>query len=155
MTAGELHDVLADVGADLIVETIHKIENGKITIEVQDNLLASRAPKIFPKDCEIDFNQTPKKVHDFIRGLSPYPAAYSFLNGKQIRLYTTHLSEQSAPGSTPGEVIALPHNKLIRIQCLNGSIDTAEVQLAAKKRMHVADFLRGYKINPGIIFGEK
>ena len=155
MTAGELYDLLAEIGADLIVETIHLIRKGHVRIKIQDNRRATKAPKIFPKDCQINFNQTPKKVHDFIRGLSPHPAAYTFLCGEQLRLFKTKTSTESTPGAVTGEIVALPNNKIIRIQCVSGSIEVAEVQLAGKKRMSVDAFMRGHKINPGTILGEK
>jgi len=154
ITAGQLHDVLADVGADLLVETIRSVEKGNVRAQAQDNFQATKAPKIFPKDCEIDFNQPPKRVHDFIRGLSPYPAAYTYLAGQQIRLYTTQVSAESASHAVAGEIVALPENKVIRIQCSSGNIEVAEVQLAGKKRMSVDAFLRGHKIRPGIILGK-
>jgi methionyl-tRNA formyltransferase len=155
MTAGELHDLLAGVGADLLLHTVHLIEKGEVSIKTQDSRQATKAPKIFPQDCEIDFNQPAQKVHNFIRGLSPYPAAYSFLDGRQIKLFTTRTSSKSVVGSLSGEIIALPGGKSILIQCSEGSIEVSEIQLAGKKRMSVDAFLRGYELKPGKILGEQ
>ena len=84
MTAGELHDFMAEVGADLLLETIRKIESATVKTTEQDETLSTKAPKIHREDCIINFNQSAQNVHNFIRGLSPYPAAYTYLKGKKI-----------------------------------------------------------------------
>ena len=76
MTAGELHDIMAAKGAEILLETCRKIEKGSVTTRIQNHSLATKAPKIHQEDCLIDFNQPAEKVHNFIRGLSPYPSAY-------------------------------------------------------------------------------
>jgi methionyl-tRNA formyltransferase len=78
MTAGELHDIMADRGSELLLKTIKQIENGNVKTSIQAESEVSKAPKIFPEDCLINFNQPVKKVHDFIRGLSPKPGAYRY-----------------------------------------------------------------------------
>ena len=85
MTAGELHDQMAEIGANLLLQSCNDIKNGNVQTKVQDESLATAAPKIFKETCKINFNQAANKVHDFIRGLSPYPASYTILNGKTTK----------------------------------------------------------------------
>lgn len=152
MTAGELHDVMALIGAELLADTCHAIEASTAKTKIQDNRQVSSAPKIFKKDCIINFNQPAKKVHDFIRGLSPYPSAHTYLNKKMIKLFDSGVySENDTSDFKAGTVKKIDKNKLI-IQCDPGSLSIGEAQLEGKKRMPVSDFLRGYTVTPGIQF---
>jgi len=148
MTAGELHDIMAQTGADLLVETLKKIENDNYTLTVQDESLASKAPKIHREDCLINFAQPAKKVHDFIRGLSPYPAAYSHLQGKMIRLFGSAVSGEDNSGCKPGKITEIGKD-IIKIACQPGIITIREIQLEGKKRMAIAEFLRGKRLKVG------
>jgi methionyl-tRNA formyltransferase len=154
MTAGELHDVLALTGADLLIETVNQIENGSVKTFIQDNSLATKAPKIHPEDCMINFDQPAKKVHDFIRGLSPYPAAYTYQRDRQIRLFNTRVCAEDN-GRRCGEVISTPDDRCLRISCASGSIEVYEIQIAGKNRMSVEAFLRGHHLRPGTVFDQE
>ena len=153
MTAGELHDEMAEIGAKLLLQSCKDIKNGNIQPKIQDENLATSAPKIFKETCEIDFNQPAKKVHDFIRGLSPYPASFTTLNNKTIKLFNSGIYEsENNKIEKPGTIIDLLNNKFI-IQCLNGSVSIGEIQLEGKRRMKIDDYLRGNKIEIGTQLG--
>lgn len=149
MTAGELHDKLAIIGADLLSKTCFDILNNKVKIKAQDESLATTAPKIFKENCKINFNKPAEKVHNFIRGLSPYPAAFTYINGKIIKLFESRIFEKQNSGNhLPGTIIDIQINKLI-IQCQTSSISVFEIQVEGKKRMQVDDYLRGSRIQIG------
>jgi methionyl-tRNA formyltransferase len=145
MTAGELHDILASKGADLLVATCDRLKKGSITTQKQDDQLATKAPKIFKKDCLINFNQSALNVHNFIRGLSPLPAAYTFNNDKKIRLFQTEVCSDDAHQKAPGTIIAFEKDRII-IQCNPGLISVRDIQLEGKRRMKIEAFLRGYTL---------
>jgi methionyl-tRNA formyltransferase len=154
MTAGELHDIMAIKGAELLVASCRKIEKGSVTTIAQDTSLASRAPKIHREQCKINFHQPVEKVHNFIRGLSPYPSAYSFMSGKRLFLFNSSIVDSEKIEANAGTIITIPDNDKIVVQCIPGMIALREVQLEGKRRMSVADFLRGHKLTAGFLLGE-
>src|SRR5213078_838040 len=87
MTAGELHDALSEIGAEIVLHTVRKIEMGNVTPAPQDDTAASGAPKIFKEECRINWTQSAVQVHNFIRGLSPSPCAYTFHQGTTLRTF--------------------------------------------------------------------
>jgi methionyl-tRNA formyltransferase len=93
MNAGELHDILSEVGAEIVLQSIRLIELGKAAPRVQDDTLSSPAPKIFKDDCRIDWSKSAAKVHNFIRGLSPYPAAWTMHGGTMLKVYKSEKTE--------------------------------------------------------------
>jgi methionyl-tRNA formyltransferase len=149
MTAGELHDILADKGADLLIRTIRSIEQGRVKSYIQNEALASKAPKLKHENCLINFKQPVQKVHNLIRGLSPYPAAYAYWQDKLIRLYTTRVVDLQKKVKIPGEIVDLEAGEKLIIQCDPGWLEVGEVQLEGKKRMQVNEFLRGHPMKAG------
>ncbi len=142
--AGTIHDKLAEVGAEIVLHTIRLIERGKAITRQQDDTLASPAPKIFKDDCRMDWNQSAEKIQNRIRGLSPYPTAFTTHNGKVIKLYKSHLVESPSVGE-PGEVKVGDLRLEVCTQDKMIAID--ELQQEGRKRMGVEEFLRGYKIH--------
>ena len=144
-TAGTLHDKLMKEGASLIVETLHQVEKGSLEEKPQIVLDEYKhAPKLFTETCLIDWKHTTEHVYNHIRGLSPYPAAFTIVNDKKMKLFTCSKiidTHQHQPG------ILLSDNKsYIRFACIDGFIDVHELQLEGKTRMKTDDFLRGNKI---------
>jgi len=154
MTAGELHDRMANVGADLLLRTIEMIKKGEVALQVQDESAVTKAPKIFPKDCQIDFNQLAEHIDNFIRGLSPRPGAYTFLDGKRLVLLRSRLDDLATVSGPPGTILDKSESKNIRIQCHPGQILLQEIKLEGKRAMKVEDFLRGYRLETGLVLGE-
>lgn len=145
-TAGELHDKLMLVGAELLVKTVKAIESGKYEPKPQAETgkPATHAPKIFKEDCLINWHQSVINVYNHIRGLSPYPAAYTLFQNKTLKIYRASLLQEE-PKIGPGEFIS-DGKTFIRFACTDGFIDVKELQLEGKKKMGVEEFLRGYRI---------
>jgi methionyl-tRNA formyltransferase len=144
-TAGTLHDKLMTAGAALIVDTLHQLEKDHVAEKPQIVLDDYKhAPKLFTETCLIDWNHTTEHVYNLIRGLSPYPAAYTIVNDKKMKLFLCSKiidAHQLQPGTL------LSDNKhSIRFACTDGFIEVNELQLEGKTRMKTDDFLRGNKI---------
>jgi methionyl-tRNA formyltransferase len=148
MTAGELHDVMMGVGADAVVETLNRIEQGTADPVPQQDELATPAPKIFRDDCRIDWQLPAERLHDFIRGLSPYPAAFTYYDGRVIKLYRAILSEVT--GLVPGEVHA--GDGQLHVGTGTTALKVLEVQQEGKRAMGVDEFLRGFIFHEGARF---
>lgn len=151
MNVGDLHDSLMIKGANLLVETVNNIEQGKANGTPQAELITDRikeAPKIFKDTCQIDWNKSNQEVHNHIRGLSPYPAAWTTLldgKGKELglKLFKTIKIENNLP---PG-AIQTDGKGILEIGCKTGSLQVMELQLAGKKRIDVKSFLNGVKLD--------
>lgn len=148
---GTLYDRLMTVGADLVVQTVERIAAGEITPVVQPDEDASLrpAPKIFKNDCLINWAQSGKRIIDFIRGLSPYPAAWTELyrEGSQMpqaaKIYSAAF-EPAAHGEKPGSIES-DGRTLLRVACADGWITLGEIQIAGKKRLAVRELLLGLR----------
>ena len=146
-TAGDLHDKLMEIGAGLLVKTLKAIEAGKYTEIPQHTLQENelkKAPKIFREDCEINWDRPVKEVFNLIRGLSPYPAAFSHLQDKTLKIYRAIAEEKLITGK-PGEIFT-DNKTYLKFACREGLISVIELQLEGKKRMKVDEFLRGVRL---------
>lgn len=148
MNAGELHDALAESGANLLVETLAQIESNAIKPLTQNDVEATAAPKIKKETCHLNFQQPVRDVYNLVRGLSPYPAAFSYHNKKFLKIYKASISNEPFCKHTPGKVVNIKKDSFT-VSCLDGALDIFEVQLEGKKRMSVKDFFNGYKIELG------
>jgi methionyl-tRNA formyltransferase len=148
-TAGEYHDRLMIKGAGLLVKTVKAIESSRYTEQPQEQLIEGQelkhAPKIFKEDCRINWNQPVEKVHNHIRGLSPYPAAFTELNGKTFKIYRSLKELASLPETETGTYLT-DNKTFLKFACADGFIQVTDVQLEGKKRMSVEEFLRGVKL---------
>lgn len=145
-TAGALHDRMKVIGADLLVETLRAIDEGRAEETPQDHIAEDelrRAPKIFTADCEITWNLDAKRIHDQIRGLSPVPGAFTRFEGRMLKIYRSAF-EITPHGKTPG-TMDTNGNAYLKFAAADGWVHALDVQLEGKKRMPVGDFLRGYK----------
>lgn len=144
-TAGELHDHMMQRGAELVLRTANGLEAGTLTPRPQDDsLFIHKAPKIFPEDCQIDWDQPAEVVHNFIRGLSPFPAARTQLDGKGLKVYRSRRSDLPAD-QTPGGLLVPDDRQTLAVACTDHYLYIDELQLAGKKRMPTQAFLLGYK----------
>ena len=165
-TAGEVHDKMKEIGAQVLVRTVMglaegslkekpqlamvKSERSKENYEVQDtdssltthHSLLKHAPKIFTETCKIDFTKTTEEVHNLIRGLSPFPGAFTELNGKMLKIYRSE-KEITPVTITPG-FHETDGKTFLKFACTDGYIHVKELQLEGKKKMNVEDFIRGY-----------
>lgn len=145
-TAGEVHDKMKEIGAAVLVETVKGLAGGALkeqqqTINNKQQALL-HAPKIFTETCKIDFTKTVKEVHNLIRGLSPFPGAFTTLNGKMFKIYK---SEKELTNTNIEQGVYKTDGKtFLKFACADGFILVKELQLEGKKKMMVEDFLRGY-----------
>lgn len=142
-TAGDLHDHLMREGAELVLKTVQGLTAGRLRPKPQDDSLAIHAaPKIFKDDCRIDWQQPAERVYHFVRGLSPYPTAWTTLGGEVFKVYRAMPSAREEDAA-PGELRSDPATGLLEVACGQGWLRLLEVQVPGKKRMAAADFLRG------------
>lgn len=149
-TTGELHDRLALLGAELLLATLTRIMDGTAPSIPQREEDATYAPLLKPEDEQIDWQLSAQQVHNRIRGLNPWPGAYTLLDGKRLKLWQSRLGVPPllAPAGAPGEIIAcLPDGVWVRTD--QGALRLTEVQPEGKGRMRAADFARGYHLAPG------
>ncbi len=144
MNAGELHDLLMQTGSELVIESVKKVESGNYSGIPQTPSSTKTAPKIFKEHCLIQFNQPAENVYNLIRGMSPYPAAYFQLNGKNMKVFKAEI-KQSNQILEPGS-IETDGKSYLQIKCADDFISLLEVQPESKKRMSIEDFLRGNKV---------
>ncbi len=143
-TAGELHDKLAEVGAEIVLQTVRLIELGKTSPRLQNDSEATPAPKIFKEGCRIRWSDSNRKVHNFVRGLSPLPCAWTTHGGRTLKIYRTGLlNTVSSESSIPGTILEVG-KKTLRVATGEGPISILEMQQEGRKRMGVEEFLRGY-----------
>ncbi|WP_346239155.1 methionyl-tRNA formyltransferase [Niabella insulamsoli] len=145
-TAGIVHDKMMHIGAALLLETVKGLSEGRLKEMPQlisTNETVHHAPKIFTDTCLIDASKPVEDVYNLIRGLSPYPTAFTFLDGKKLKIFSCTKIE-TPPQSAPG-AFETDQKTFLRLACANGYVQLEDVQLAGKKRMAVADFLRGYR----------
>ena len=150
---GDVYNRLMHKGASLVLKTVRAIESSDYPQEPQNESgEIHHAPKIFKETCQIDWKQPVKKVHDFIRGLSPYPVAWTMLNDKTCRIYeASMLSDDSPPLSVSTQTTAIGSyttdgKKYLHFQCADGVLAIENLQLEGKKRMGIEEFLRGYRL---------
>ncbi len=143
-TAGTLYERLMHKGAELVLKTVKAVETGNYPQIPQDlSHPVKLAPKIFTETCEIDFNQTTSQVYDFIRGLSPYPGAWTKLNGKICKVYQSE-KYYGAQNQNPAiGTMDTDSKSYLRFRTSDGWIEVKELQMEGKKRMKTEEFLRG------------
>jgi methionyl-tRNA formyltransferase len=150
--AGDLHDKLMNIGSDLLIETIKGIENETIKPVLQSELLKTRseikpAPKLFKDNCRINWQCESLKIHNLIRGLSPFPAAWSTIQNKNnnqkitVKIFQSELLKQES--KEPGTIIS-DSKKFMNIAAIDGCISVKELQIEGKKRLTIEEFLRGF-----------
>lgn len=143
--AGTLHDKLMNIGADLLIKTISGLKNNSIISIKQNELIEEDlkfAPKIFKQDCRIDWSQNSVNIFNFIRGLSPYPAAFTLMHNKVLKIFEAEI-ELNNVNLQPGEFTSDEKNYL-KFACNDGLINLKTVQIEGKKKMKTDEFLRGY-----------
>ncbi|MCR5053317.1 MAG: methionyl-tRNA formyltransferase [Lachnospiraceae bacterium] len=154
-TGGSLFDRLSEVGAKLIVEALPKLDSGEITPIPQDESKATKVGMIRKALGKISFMEPAEKIERYVRGLYPWPGAYTFLDGKTVKIHSadvTDLPEDAPKDLSNGTVVYSDKDTLI-IKTSDKCLSVKELQLEGKKRMSISDFLRGHKIETGAKFG--
>jgi len=143
---GTLYERLMNKGAQLVLKTTEAIENNNVATLPQNEALAiHHAPKIFKETCEIDWEKPATDIHNLIRGLSPYPGAWTILDGKTCKIYKSEFSDKNSEGLLPGEYRSDGKKELL-FQTGNGTLKILELQMEGKKKLVIEEFLRGYKL---------
>jgi methionyl-tRNA formyltransferase len=149
INVGELHDILMHKGAELLIETLDKLEKNELTPQKQDDSLSSYAPILNNENRKINWNLPAKSIHNLIRGLSPWPAAYFTMDEKTVKVYSSsYINDDS--DYEPGYVIKA-NNEGIFVKAKDGIVILKEIQMPGKKKMPVEAYLRGNKFPEKII----
>ena len=148
-TGGSLFDKLAIAGADLLVETLVELENGTVTRTPQEEEKATHAKMLNKTMGLIDFTKSAVEIERLIRGLNPWPSAYTGLDGKTLKIWGADVVEKEADGE-PGEIVEVGKNH-VYVKTGKGLLELKEIQLEGKKRMEMEAFLRGYSLEKGAI----
>ena len=149
-TGGSLFDKLSEAGGRLCVETLAKLEKGEITPEKQGESPTAYASMLDKKMGNIDWNKSAVVIERLVRGLNPWPSAYTHLDGKTLKIWACDVLPQSASKGESGEILEVTKDA-IHVQTGDGILVLREIQLAGKARMDAGAFLRGYKVVPGTV----
>jgi len=157
-TAGGLHEELSELGAELIVEAVNGLARGELEATPQDDDRATYAPKLSKSDGEVDWTQSAEDVANHVRGLNPWPGAFSHHRADDDARIKFHLARPADSGDPldgePGEVLeANPGAGRLVIACGEGAIECLEIQAPGRQKMEAGDFLNGYDIEAGDQFG--
>ena len=148
-TACELHDRMKIIGAELLVKTINGLANGTVEEKRQEARVESEgeikhAPKIFTETCKMDWSKTVDEIYNLIRGLSPYPCAFTYLNNKMLKVYRAE--KEIEVNAFDNGSMHTDGKTFLKFACSDGFIHVTDIQLEGKKRMKVEDFLRGLRM---------
>lgn len=142
-TTGEVYDRLKKSGAELLKSCVDDIATGKRDGEPQEHSEATPAPKLFDDNTRIDFSKTVQEVHNLIRGLNPFPVAWTTYDGKKMNVYASEpLTQEQEPGFSPGTMKEIDGE--LTVACADGYIALKEVQLPGTKRLSGKEFINGY-----------
>lgn len=149
LTGGQLHDILADMGAALLVKTLSLIEEGRAVYRPQDENKATYAGLISKKDGKIDFTRSPEEVERMIRAYDPWPGSFCFMGDETIKIWKAHVIDRPARRPS-GEILAVSE-KGIEISCGGKVLAADEIQAPGKKRLRADEYIRGRSVKPGDI----
>jgi methionyl-tRNA formyltransferase len=143
-TAGSVHDRMKELGGQAVVETVRQIEAGVVDPQSQDDTQATPAPKIHDEDCEIPWMASAADVHNHVRGLSPYPGAWTMHGDTRLKIYETRrASGEGAPGTV------LDADKRLLVACGDGAVEVLTIQQPGHQKLDATDFLNGYDLAEG------
>lgn len=151
-TSGTLHDKLMVLGADLLIETLKKLEDGTAVRTKQNDSESSYAPMLNKEMGNIDFTKSAAEIEQWVRGLNPWPSAYTELAGKTLKVWDADEVSYDG-GEKPGTVVDVTKKQII-VACGQNALALNEIQLSGKKRMPVQAFLAGSKVDTGTVLGE-
>jgi methionyl-tRNA formyltransferase len=145
---GQLYNRLKEIGADLLLKTVQDVENNNYSSQPQILNEVSHAPKLFKENCEMDIqNKTTVELHNFVRGLSPFPTAWTKFDGQMVKIFATavELLGFPTPADEIGRILSNPKQDILAIQTRDGRLHIEELQLEKRKRVSKREFLNGYK----------
>lgn len=148
MTAGELHDKLSIMGAEVLKDTIEGLVKGSIAPIPQDNEQASYAPMLLKDTGLIDWGKNAKDIHNLVRGTNPWPGAFTYFNGLRMRIWKTEVVENNSSDKPIGTILSVDKNGLI-VACGHNVLKVIEIQLDNCRRMIMEEYICGHKLNAG------
>ena len=151
-TGGSLFDKLSAAGAALAVETLAKLETGEITPEKQGETTTAYASMLTKEMGQIDWSRDAVSIERLVRGLNPWPSAYTKLNGKTMKIWECEVVPSDASKGVCGEILRVTKDSMI-VQTGQDALTIRELQLEGKKRMDAGAFLRGFSVKPGTVLG--
>ncbi len=151
-TAGELAERLSAIGALAVRKGLPKVLAGTYVAEAQNDAEATTAPMLKKEDGRIVFAGSPKRVHDHVRGMNPWPGAFTTLRGKTLKVHATKLTELQSVSGAPGTVVLADKSRVL-VACHEGTIELVTVQLEGKKAMKASDLVLGRAIAEGDLLG--
>jgi methionyl-tRNA formyltransferase len=151
-TAGELHDRLSVIAADVLLETFEGLADNRLLEEPQDHSRATYAPKIDRRMSVVKWTRPARAISAHIRALDPWPGAVTMTAGKEIKLFSSRVAEEDRTDGVPGRV-AGHQDGALQVETSKGIIEVRELQIPGKKRLTADDFLRGFPINRGTVLG--
>ena len=140
-TAGSLHDKMMELAADVILKTVKLVDQGKADLKSQNETLVTKAPKIYHKDCEIDFDQEGILIFNFIRGLSPHPTSWTTFREKKLKIFWAEFIQEEHTEKI-GTTIS-DGKTFLHMYCKDGYIDIKDIQWEGRRRMTIDNFLNG------------
>lgn len=149
MTAGDLHDILMETGAEALVEVLSELEGGEVSKTPQDHSASSYAPMMTKELGHIDWEKTSKEIKNLVRGTQPWPGSYFYMEEKMVKIRKLRV-EDMAPGGVPGEIVKADSTG-IYIRTLDGAVALEELQVPGKRWMSVEEYLRGNNVNTGVV----
>ncbi len=152
-TSATLSEKLAREGANLLYRTLESIEEGKAAVIAQDDNKATYAPRLKKEDGLIDWNKSAEEIFNLVRGLNPWPSAYTYLEGKMLKIHKAQTIQSLDLKANPGEIAEVDKNNLI-VATGNGNLSILEVQMEGKRKMRAHDFLQGHKLRKGARFSK-
>lgn len=151
--AGTLSEKLAEEGAELLYCTLENIKQGKVSSAVQDENKATYAPKLQKADGFISWEKSAEEISNLIRGVNPWPSAYTYLKGKILKVHKAAIDETAGHIDRPGHIVEIGKSKLV-VSTGKGNLSILEVQLEGKRKMSVEEFLAGHKLEKGMRFSK-
>jgi len=151
-TAGQLHDRLSSLAPGLLIKTLQGLAKGIIEVRKQDDSLATHAPKLTKEQGLIDWALPGERLCGLIRGLDPWPGAFTYCNGKMLKLFGCLLADGTGTSSVPGRIKGLTE-KGLEIETGKGSVVVREIQSPGKKRLPAQEFVKGSQLHLGSILG--
>jgi methionyl-tRNA formyltransferase len=145
---GEVRDRMAQLGAEVLLETVDLIERGETGAARQDDSLATPAPKITPEHCRIDWSREAVDLKNQIRGLAPSPGAFALFRGKILKVFKAQVVVDAESPGDSGMVVRPEEKESLWVRTGNGILSLLEVQPEGKKRMSIREFIRGYRVRP-------
>ena len=154
-TAGELSDRLAQMGAELLIETLRALEAGTLVRTPQSPDEATYEPKLDKETGRVDFSRTAREIDCLVRGATPWPGAFTTLEGGETMKIMEVRRVSDAPSGEPGRIIAADSRSGLVVACGDGDLELVHIQMPGAKRMNARDYLRGHTIETGVCLGRK